>query len=357
MFRTIFCLILVLPALCLTSPLFADSPELPLPAGSQALCLQNVRLRTGPSVSEAAVKTLSRGQILTALVTRDNRTNDTPYTHWCRVETDDGDTGWVSLDFVSLNRPGPLNSRTRRPVLTLSESGWLDPASDYAALGLSGANKINGRIYRLRSHWLPGGGQWLGPDVPAFVPRLLPAGLELNILDVHDDGWLAFYRSPPGTGEYDSYAARFYARDETMRWSVDLDRFLPADQPREIQDIRFVPPRLIFNAACASYSQETGGRCSELIAIRPDSAEELWRTPHLISNNIFIPAGEWLISGYGFTSEPDFLYIVDQVSGQVLAWQALDSAADYLEMDEDALWVTTTSRVYRYRISPSPAEK
>ncbi|MBN2433494.1 MAG: SH3 domain-containing protein [Acidobacteria bacterium] len=352
-----FALTICTLALILAVFLRGDTADHSLPSGSQALCLQNVRLRDAPSISAAPLKTVPRGQVLSALAIRDTAEQDTPFTRWCQVESVTGDAGWISLDFVSLNRPGPLNPRTRRPALIHMESRFLAYGSDYAALGLSGVNKINGRIYRLRSHRLPGEGQWIGPAVPAAVPHVLPSGLELNILDDHPEGWLAFYRSPPGTGAYDTYEARFYGQDGTLQWSVGLDRFLPDGQPREIQDIRLVPPRLFFNAACASYSRESGDRCSELVAIHPDTGEELWRTPHLVSNNIFIPAGAWLICGYGFTSEPDFLYIVDQISGQVLTWQALDSAADYLEIRDDVLWVTTYNYLHSYRMASPPSRQ
>jgi hypothetical protein len=336
-------------------PVEAASTRHPLPPGSQAMCLQNVRLRPNPSTAAPALKTLRRGQVLSAMEIHDTGEADTPYRRWCRVEDASGEPGWVSLDYLSLNRPGPEQVSARPPRLIHLETSYLSAITSYAALGLSGKNKPNGRIYRGRSHRHSGTGQWIGPDVPEEIPRVLSSGLELSILDDHPDGWLAFYRTPPMTGDYDSYEARFYGRDEVVQlWALPLDAFLPVGQPREIQDIRYLPPLLVFNSACASYSREVDNRCSELVAVRPESGEEVWRTPSLVSNDIFIAAGEWLFCGYGFTDEPDFLYIVDKRSGRVAAMYTLDSAADYMEIREDELWVTTYNFLYKYRLDPWP---
>jgi hypothetical protein len=343
---------LVIVALLTGGLLRAVSASHPLPPGSQALCLKNVRVRSGPSLNAPALKTVPRGQVLSALEIHDTGDADTPYRRWCRVEIDGGESAWISLDFLSLNRPGPDRATTRPPRLTLLESRPLPAIASYADLGLTGDNKINGRVYRLRSHRHSGSGHWIGPDVPEEIPRTLPSGLELTILDDHPDGWLTFYRSPPLTGEYDMYEARFFNLDASQRWIIPLDRFLPAGQPREIQDIRYLPPLLVFNSACASFSRDVDERCSELVAIRPESGEEVWRTPHLVSNNIFISGGDWIFCGYGYTEEPDFLYIVDLNSGRITGTRSLDSAADYLEIKGDELWVTTYNYLYRYRLIP-----
>lgn len=323
-----------------------------LPAGTQACCLADLRLREAPARGATQVGSLFRGQIVCALE-RVPSMDPGSEEEWCRIQVPGGPAGFASMAYLSLGDVGPLD-RGRRSRPRLARTQWLPCTTrDLGSLGLTGANKVNGREYRLRTHLVPGG-KWVGPPIPAVVPRRLEPDLSLVILDRAGDGWLALYRSGTAFGFRDSYRACLYGRAGETEFVVDLDRFLPSDQDREIQDIRYTKPLLLFNAACAGYAAQAGNRCSRLIAIDPRSARLVWRTPALVSNNLFIVEGDWIFCGYGFSSEPDFLYIVDRNSGQVVWTTRLDSAHEYLELNGDKLSVVTTRSLYRFHLSLVP---
>jgi hypothetical protein len=75
-----------------------------------------------------------------------------------------------------------------------------------------------------------------------------------------------------------------------------------------------------------------------------------WRTAPLVSNGIFLLSGPWVVAGYGFTAERDYLRLLDRSSGRILAQVLLDSAPDYMEMNGGLLHVTTTRYHYRFRL-------
>lgn len=212
------------------------------------------------------------------------------------------------------------------------------------ALGLTGANKPNDLAQRLR--------EASPPNTPRWLPRT-QNGLQRFIADSTADGWLGFYRGPlelqPGSRNA-RFRALLYGADDAIWWDLELNRFLSRPDHLEIQDVRLDGGKLYFNEACQSYSREAGGRCSSLVRVDPRAGRVEWRSPPLVSNNVFLPHGQHVITGYGFTAEPDSVFVLDRATGRVLARAALDSAHRYLEVKNGELWVLTQGSVYRFRI-------
>lgn len=216
----------------------------------------------------------------------------------------------------------------------------------YAQLGLTGANKPNGLEYRLRRE--------VPSNLPSYVKRELD-GLQLFVADRTADGWLAFYRGPLGGAPNSAnvgYRALMYRADGGRAWDTNLNRFLSRMDHLEVQDVRYADGRLYFNEACQSYSREAGGACSSLLRVYPAAGTTDWRTPPRTSNNVILLHGPYVSAGYGFTAEPDSLFLIDRATGRILDRQPLDSAHSYLEMVGGELVVVTTNQVYVFGIEP-----
>ena len=56
-------------------------------------------------------------------------------------------------------------------------------------------------------------------------------------------------------------------------------------------------------------------------------------------------AGNVILSGYGFTAEPDYLYAIDRRDGRVLARLLLPSMAEHLSLHGRTLTVRTYDHV------------
>lgn len=233
--------------------------------------------------------------------------------------------------------PAPAARLVRRRAEPLNGRG-------YAQLGLTGANKPNGLEYRVR--------QQVPSRRPAFVAAELD-GLQLFIADSTADGWMAFYRGPLGgapNGANVGYRAVMYRADGGRAWDTNLNRFLSRMDRLEVQDVRYADGRLYFNEACQSYAREAGGACSSLLRVDPASGAVDWRTPPRTSNNVILLHGPYVVAGYGFTAEPDSLFLIDRATGAVVDRQPLDSAHGYLEMVNGELVVVTTNQVYVFGI-------
>ncbi len=99
------------------------------------------------------------------------------------------------------------------------------------------------------------------------------------------------------------------------------------------------------HASYASYAPNTG----YILAIDMQDGTLLWKSRRQVSNaNNFVLRGDYIICGYGFTSEPDFIYILDKESGKVLEQIDLPNAPYHFLTDGDELTVLTYNSVYRY---------
>lgn len=246
-------------------------------------------------------------------------------------------------DLDALGEPEPV---TDTPYAAESALALRDvyPRRSASALprSLTGENKPGGVSLRFRR------------IVPENTPRYVPRDFEdlpLFIADETPDGWLAFYKGDCGElGTVCRYHTIFYDVTGTRRWSFGLNPFLSQERQVEIQDIRYHKGKVYFNEACATYSSEANGECSALVRLDPEWQEVDWRTPPLTSNNIFILSDPYVIAGYGFTSEPDFIYLIDQSTGSIVATAELDSAHEYMEIVNGRLVVVTYSNVYTFEL-------
>jgi hypothetical protein len=183
-----------------------------------------------------------------------------------------------------------------------------------------------------------GGRTWNGDQVPAFVPRTLDT-LELFVLDDADAGYLAFYREPYelkscklGGGQNCAYEVRHYDGGGQLKWQLRPNDLMSRTEDLEIQDVRLAGGVLYFNEGCRSYSLGADGQCSSLVAVDPVARKVLWRTPPLVSNGRFVIRGCYIVTGYGFTSEPDFVFLVARPTGKVLQKIPLASAPEKMTL-------------------------
>ncbi len=91
-----------------------------------------------------------------------------------------------------------------------------------------------------------------------------------------------------------------------------------------------------------------------LTAIDMNDWQVIWKSAPCISNaRMFSVIGETIVSGYGFTSEPDYLYLVNRYNGEVLEQIPIKSMADYIIEKEDKLYVRTYNTNYEFQIVPT----
>jgi hypothetical protein len=102
----------------------------------------------------------------------------------------------------------------------------------------------------------------------------------------------------------------------------------------------------------STYAKDSQGRNAYLSAIDPKTDEILWRSPPLVANaGTFLVLGDVIVSGYGFTAEPDFLYLIDRKTGAVQERSSLKTGPETILWKDGQIFVRSydTDSVFRLR--------
>ena len=148
------------------------------------------------------------------------------------------------------------------------------------------------------------------------------------------------------------------------RYSLDFRRYAyaPVTAPGERE---FVRQELVWAAeaggvlyvenAHSTYARSSGNRNAYITAIDLQTRKVRWRSPALVANaRTFVVLGSVLVTGYGFTAEPDYLYLLDRRTGAVVDRAALPSAPEFVLRKGARLYVRTydhdvVAKLYRPR--------
>ena len=91
---------------------------------------------------------------------------------------------------------------------------------------------------------------------------------------------------------------------------------------------------------------------SYMAAIDPETGKVIWRSDPLVSNALnFKIVGDTIICGYGFTAEPDFIYLLDLSTGKTVDKIKVNTGPDQFEVVGDTLYVATDNTAYTFKIS------
>lgn len=100
-----------------------------------------------------------------------------------------------------------------------------------------------------------------------------------------------------------------------------------------------------------TYAKSSNNMNAYITAIDLRDMSILWRTDALVCNSRnFQITGNVIICGYGFTAEDDFLYEVDMYTGKVIEKIPLVTAASYIIVKDDILYVRTYNTNYEFKI-------
>lgn len=100
-----------------------------------------------------------------------------------------------------------------------------------------------------------------------------------------------------------------------------------------------------------TYAKSSLNRNGYITALDAKTGDVLWRSSSLVSNAAnFEVLGDTIVSGYGFTAEEDYLFLLNKFSGEVEQKIELKTAADYIIRKADRLFVRTYDSDYEFRV-------
>lgn len=108
---------------------------------------------------------------------------------------------------------------------------------------------------------------------------------------------------------------------------------------------------LFVASAHFGYAKESGGRTAFITALDLGSGEVSWRSRPLVANaQNFIYEDGYLITGYGFTAEPDFLFVLDAATGEMVTRTRLRTGPTYILEKDRRIFVRTYDTDYVFDI-------
>jgi hypothetical protein len=191
---------------------------------------------------------------------------------------------------------------------------------------------------RLREYAVPGSlGDLPLPVLPAGLPTTI-GGLRLTRAIYQPDGRkLLVYGEDFSTGHLlvspDRFVFDFASYANARPGSLVYQQVVWAAEAGRM---------LYVETAHSTYASSSGGRNAYVTAIDLQTGRLKWRAGPLVGNaQTFELVGGVIVAGYGFTGEPDYLYVLDRTNGTVISRTPVPSAPEYVVRKGSLLYVRT----------------
>lgn len=185
-------------------------------------------------------------------------------------------------------------------------------------------------------------------------------GFELPMMPYSDD---EYYYHPTYTLEYDYMYAELeiYTADGQDRLyyfdfypfciGPDEESYTYADVQLFIHWAQIKDGILYVSIGHNGYAYEEPD-ANFILAIDLETNELLWKSQSCTCNSAnFMIVDDTIICGYGFTAEPDYLYLLNRYTGEITDTIAINSAASHFVLEGDVLYVATYNTAYEFQIN------
>jgi hypothetical protein len=120
------------------------------------------------------------------------------------------------------------------------------------------------------------------------------------------------------------------------------------------QTLNWIVPEgdiLYFSHSHNTYAKSSNGMNAYLTALNTKTNRIIWRSQPLVCNAAnFVIIDDVIICGYGFTSEPDYLYLINKNTGDLLQQIKLNTAPEYIIRKQDKLYIRSYDTDYIFEI-------
>jgi hypothetical protein len=144
------------------------------------------------------------------------------------------------------------------------------------------------------------------------------------------------------------YTAVVFDRDHVPQKIFRLDAFYPGILA--MSHAVLVGNVLFFDCNYNGYASIAKKKTGYLVALDIAEGRVLWTTKKLTASYWgFVVRDDVIVAGYGFTAEPDFLYLLDRSTGKLLQSIKLATAHETLIVSGDYLYVRTYNHDLKFR--------
>ncbi len=182
-------------------------------------------------------------------------------------------------------------------------------------------------------------------------------GRTLRYIDFYDNSTIAYYAN--NSRKYLNEDYMMVTDNNNQFYKLNFSAFskAPYTKPGEedfiIQDIscaHLIGDILYVQHGHNTYAYSSGGKNAYISAINLKYNKVLWTTEPLTCNCNFIIVDNTIICGYGFSAEPDYLYLVDIETGQRRQTLKVASGPSKIVKKGNQIHVLTYSEYYVFDI-------
>ncbi len=193
------------------------------------------------------------------------------------------------------------------------------------------------------------------PPAPPPPRNPLPSEIPVELAGVRIEKAI---RTPGGSiaiypvGSFEQHGVVVYDDAGKVLGAFDLSAYahVPGDTGHSRQDVEWAQVQdgvLFVSTFHMGYASDSGGLNGFITALDLPTGELLWRSEPLVSNSHdFLVRDGWIITGYGFTAEPDFVLVLDGKTGEVVQRMKLESGPDMILEKDGVIYVRTYDRDY-----------
>ena len=194
-----------------------------------------------------------------------------------------------------------------------------------------------------------------GGDLPAGMPTRFGSLLLVSALD-HGDHFVLIF----GRDFSDGHVVAVLGSDLALRALFDFGAWqsVPNIQKGaesfvgESVNYAIVKDDVLYvQNGHRTYAASSGGKNAFLSALDVKTGELLWRSQPLVANaSNFVLHGSHIFAGYGFTAEPDFMFVLERATGAVTSRVPVASGPSAVIEKDGALFVRTYDHDYVFAI-------
>ena len=179
-------------------------------------------------------------------------------------------------------------------------------------------------------------------DLPEVMPAQLPNGRRVVTASLSGDQPFAIYGADYAQGDqvllFDKELGRITHALDFSPWITGRYR---------VQWLQVVDDTLYLSYGINGYAKEVGGKTGYIAAYELTELKLIWQSEPLVANSRnFLVVDDSVISGYGFTDEDDYLYVINRFTGEILQSEKVASGPDFLIRKDDRLFVRCYNRDY-----------
>ncbi len=178
-----------------------------------------------------------------------------------------------------------------------------------------------------------------GMEPPSASPSGFPAGVPMEfggaarrvgIVGQDEAHYIGIYGDSIVVGFDEKGAVRFAFGFGAWQFGPAAIGEEAMDSPMELSWAQIAGDRLFVALNHYSYAKTTGGQNGYLASLKLPSGELEWLSDPLVSNaRNFLVKGGYLVCGYGFTEEPDFVYVLEARTGKIVQRQKVKSGPSH----------------------------